>query len=222
MSNSAPDGEQRITLIHGDVFGHPERDVNPDWVETCSDFQVIPSAMEKVTTQLKNLRKAATPRLTVRALAEALDMPLGSYARYESIHDYKKRYLPIDFTRKVAGVLARYGVDPAEVMKLAGLSAGEAEPEAREIEASRPAFQLVTLSVALPNEDALADMFQTMLVAVPAEASRAEAARILARLLPSGFAGIGPAALVQGRDAPPAAEATPPHPATDDRESAQP
>jgi hypothetical protein len=47
--------------------------------------------MEKVASKLKDLRKSAVPRLTVRAMAEALDMPLGSYARYESAYDLKSR-----------------------------------------------------------------------------------------------------------------------------------
>ena len=78
--------------------------------------------MERAPTRLKELRKAAVPRLTVRRIAELLDMPLGSYARYESLSGYKKRYLPLDFTRKVAAVLTDYHVDPVEVMALAGLT----------------------------------------------------------------------------------------------------
>lgn len=157
----------------------------------------------------------------MRGMAAALDLPLGTYSAYESAR-YKKASLPLDLTRRIADILGRYGIDPVEVMKLAGLNETEAEPEAREIEAARPAYQFATLSVALPSEDALADMFQTMLVAVPATASRAEAARILAQLLPSGFASIGPAALVQGSGVRTGGEAATRSPATDDRGSEQP
>lgn len=178
--------------------------------------------MEKAAAKLKILRKSAVPKLTVRAMAEALEMPLGSYARYESAYDYKKNFLPVDLARKVAAVLSRHNVDPAEVMALAGLTGSEAEPEAREIKKNTPDARFVTLQVALPSEDALADMFQTMLVAVPADASRAEAARILAQLLPSGFASIGPVALVPGSSGQTVAGAAPQSPATDDRGSERP
>lgn len=178
--------------------------------------------MEKAAAKLKILRKSAVPKLTVRAMAEALEMPLGSYARYESAYDYKKNFLPVDLTRKIATVLSRHNVDPAEVMALAGLTGVEAEPEAREIKSKSPDTRFVTLQVALPSEDALADMFQTMLVAVPADAPRAEAARILAQLLPSGFASIGPAALAPGNIGQTEAGAAPQSPATDNPGSEQP
>ncbi|MCI4588591.1 XRE family transcriptional regulator [Sphingobium sp. BYY-5] len=154
--------------------------------------------MEHVSIRLRDLRKAAAPRLTVRAMAAALDLPLGTYAFYEAPAKFKKAALPLDLTRNIAAVLARHGVDSAEVMKLAGLKDAEAEPEAREIEAARPAFQFVSLPVALPSEAALADMFESLLVLVPKGATRAEAARILAQRLPSGFAAIGPAVFDQG------------------------
>lgn len=164
--------------------------------------------MEKAAVKLKNLRKSAVPRLTVRGMAEALGMPLGSYARYESAYDYKKNFLPVDLARKIARVLANHQVDSAEVMALAGLTEAEAEPEAREIEAQRPEFRFISLPIALPNEDALADMFESLLELVPADATRAEAARILARRLPAGFAAIGPLTFDQV-SAPAPASATP-------------
>ena len=154
--------------------------------------------MENVATRLRDLRQQAVPRLTVRALAAALDMPFGTYSNYESTR-YKKASIPLGLARKIAAVLAEHKVDPAEVMKLAGLKDEEAEPEAREIEASRPTIQFITLPVALPSEAALADMFETLLALVPPDATRAEVARILAQRLPSGFAGIGPVVIEQGR-----------------------
>ncbi|WP_311270857.1 helix-turn-helix transcriptional regulator [Sphingobium sp. WCS2017Hpa-17] len=178
--------------------------------------------MQKAATQLKNLRKAAVPRLTVRAMAEALDMPLGSYARYESAHDYKKQFLPVDLARKVAKVLSGYGVDPVEVMQLAGLNVDEAQPEAREIEAARPQVYFATLPVALPSENALADMFESLLALIPAEATRAEAARILAQRLPSGFAAIGPVVLDPGTHHGSANATAPRSSATDHPEPEQP
>lgn len=166
--------------------------------------------MEKAATKLKNLRKSAVPRLTVRAMAEAMGMPLGSYARYESVSDYKKIFLPLEFTRKAAAVLSGYSVDPAEVMKLAGLSDEEAEPEAKVIEQNLPAAQYVSVSMLFPSEVALTDMLESLLSIVPPDASRREAAQILARLLPAGFAAIGPVAPDKAAEHPPFPIAPPP------------
>lgn len=147
--------------------------------------------MENVSTRLRDLRMQASPRLSVRAMAVALDLPLGTYSNYESAR-YKKATLPLELARKIAGVLAEHQVDPAEVMKLAGLSEQEAEPEAKIIETGRPSVQYVTMAVAMPSEAALKEMFRTLLVLVPEGATRDEAAAILARRLPAGFAAIGP------------------------------
>lgn len=178
--------------------------------------------MSSVGPQLKALRQRAMPALTIRKMAEELEIGYSRYAYFEDEKRYKKPTLPLELARSIADVLSRHGVDAAEVMKLAGLNDAEAESEAREIEAAHPTVQFVTLSVALPSEAALTDMFRTMLVAVPAEASRDEAARILAQLLPSGFASIGPAALVPGMVEKPAAEAGLRSLATDDHGSERP
>lgn len=152
--------------------------------------------MDSVNLKLRDLRSRAVPRLSVRGMAAALDIPLGTYSAYESAR-YKKPTLPLDFARKVASVLTNYGVDPADVMALAGLTESEAEPEAREIEATRPAMQVISMQVVLPSEVALRDMFRSLLVLVPEGATKDEAAAILARRLPSGLAAIGPLALDQ-------------------------
>lgn len=174
------------------LFAYPEQKVNPYKVVTMFGFPVNSVPMEKVTTRLKNLRKSAVPRLTVRAMADMLGMPLGTYARYESAYDYKKSHLPLDLVRKIAAVLGDRGIDPVEVMKLAGLEDGEAEPEARAVEAARPPVQYISLPIALPSEAALCDMFLGLLALVPEHASKQEIAETLARWLPSGFAAIGP------------------------------
>lgn len=152
-------------------------------------------AMKSAAIRLKELRLTAVPPLSLRSASEKLGMGHTTYARYENPNTYKKPYLPIELTRKIAAVLADHGVDPTEVMKLAGLEEAEAAPEAQKIDAARPAVQFVTLPVALPSEAALSDMFESLLALVPPDASRAEAARILAQRLPSGFAAIGPVVL---------------------------
>ena len=148
--------------------------------------------MPSVGPKLKELRLQAQPPLSIRKMADILGIPHASYNFYEREQAYKKPFLPIEFTRKVAAILAEHGVDPAEVMKLAGLSESEAEPEVSAIDAARPTVQFISLPVMLPSEAALTDMFETMLALVPETATRAEAAQILAQRLPSGFAAIGP------------------------------
>lgn len=152
-------------------------------------------------------------------MAEELDIGYSRYAYFEDEKRYKKASLPIDLTRAVADVLGRRGVDPAEVMKLAGLTKSEAEPEAREIESQRPAYISITLPVVLPSEVALRDMFRSLLVLVPEGASKDEAAEILARRLPAGLAAIGPLSLDQASVASLVGGAVAPLPATDRPES---
>lgn len=175
--------------------------------------------MPPVGPKLKEMRLSARPSLSIRRIAEALEIPYASYAFYERDNAYKKPYLPLELTRKIAAVLANHGIDPAEVMKLAGLNDQEAEPEAREIEAQKPALQFISLPVVLPSEAALRDMFRSLLVLVPEGATRDEAAEILARRLPSGLAAIGPLALDPSAAALPAAGEVPQSPATDHRGS---
>lgn len=175
--------------------------------------------MPPVGPTLKLLREATVPRLSIRGAAEKLEMGYSSYNFYENPNTYKKPHLPIDFARKVAAVFSEHGVDPAEVMKLAGLTDSEAEPEAREIESQRPAFISITLPVVLPSEVALRDMFRSLLVLVPEGATKDEAADILARRLPAGLAACGPLALDQASVASLAGGANPQSPATDRPES---
>jgi hypothetical protein len=82
-------------------------------------------------------------------------------------------------------------------------------PEAAAVEAARPTIQYVPLQVALPSEGAR-DMFHSLLALVPEGASRAETAEILARWLPTGFAGIGPYLPDPSANAPTVPEFRPP------------
>lgn len=180
-----------------------------------AEFPYGVAAMAAVGPSLKMLREATAPRLSIRQAAEKLGIGSSSYAFYENPNSYKKPYLPIEFARRVASLFADYGIDPAEVMKLAGLTGEEAEPEAREIEATRPAVQFVSMAVALPSEAALRDMFRSILVLVPEGASKDEAADILARRLPAGLASIGPLVPDPGAAASTASGEAPPAPAKD-------
>lgn len=170
---------------------------------------------------MRDLRSAARPRLSVRAMAAALDMPLGTYSNYESAR-YKKQTLPLDLTRKIALVLSKHKVDPALVMELAGLNSAEVEPEAQLVKSARAPLQFVTIQAVLPSEAALREMFAKLLLLVPENASRDETAQILAQWLPSGFAGIGPYLPDPGAGALPSSAVPPQSAATDDRESQRP
>lgn len=180
------------------------------------------SEMPSAALALKALRATARPPLSMRRTAELLEMGPSSYGFYENPNLFKKPHLPIDLTRRLAVIFAERGIDPAEVMKLAGLSETESEPEARAIEAARPAVQYVSLQVALPSEAALREMFAKLLVLVPEGSSKDETAEILARWLPSGFAGIGPYLPDPGAAGSPSADVPPRSGATADPESPRP
>ena len=121
--------------------------------------------------------------LSMRAFAARLGSPLDTrYAYYE-----EKRFtgpLPIDAARHIAAALQPFGVDPAEVLALAGLSADEADAGPS---LADPAVQYVRLDVALPNAEALTRMFETMLEGEVPESRRDALARSLALRLPAAL-----------------------------------
>lgn len=79
-----------------------------------------------VTEELKRLRLSAAPPISVRGMAEALGVTSSAYHFYESAKGFKQAYLPMDFARRIAAVLADRGVNPDDVLALAGVGAGEA------------------------------------------------------------------------------------------------
>lgn len=179
------------------------------------------SAMVSASERLKKLRMAADPPISIRRMAEELGIGFPRYAYFEDSKRFKKRELPIDLTRKIAEVLALRGIAPAQVMLLAGLREDEAEPEAQAIEAAKPDVQYINMAVVLPSEAALTDMFEGLLAFVPEGASRAEAARILAQRLPTGFAATGSFAPGQSTAPAPEGAAVSPPPAKDHRASSR-
>lgn len=70
--------------------------------------------------RLKALRERAG--LPMRAVAETLGWTLTRYQHYED--RYRRPYLPLEFVRRIADVFAQRGVDPSEVMALAGVGPG--------------------------------------------------------------------------------------------------
>lgn len=147
--------------------------------------------------------------LSMRAFAARLGDPLDTrYAYYE-----EKRFtglLPIDAARRIAAALQPFGIEPSEVLALAGLSADEAE--ATPVIAD-PAVQYVRLDVALPNADALTRMFETMLEKDVPPGRRDALARSLAVRLPAALQRASGAPPVPVRGASPATDADAPPPA---------
>jgi hypothetical protein len=137
--------------------------------------------------------------LSMRAFAALLGSPLDTrYAYYE-----ERRFtglLPIDAARRIAAALQSYGVEPREVLALAGLSEEEAEAD---ISAQAPPVQYVRLDVVLPNADALTRMFETMLEDELPAAHRDALARTLALRLPSALQRATASPPVPARDAAP-------------------
>ena len=146
--------------------------------------------------QMRALR--ARSGLSMRSFAGRLGSPLDTrYAYYE-----EKRFtglLPIDAARQIAAALEPFGVEPRDVLALAGLANDEAEIERR---ASEPPVQYVRLDVALPNADALTRMFETMLEKDVSADRRDGLARSLALRLPAALqrASISPPVPVRGAD----------------------
>ena len=83
--------------------------------------------MDGIPARLKELRNAAAPRLTVRAMAEALGVESSSYAYYEDAKKFKKPILPFDLAKKISVILGERGVDPSKVMQLAGLTSSSGQ-----------------------------------------------------------------------------------------------
>jgi len=145
----------------------------------------------------------------MRSFAALLGSPLDTrYAYYE-----EKRFtglLPIDAARQIATVLQPYGVEPADVMALAGLSSTERDSELSAIE---PAVQYVRLDVALPSADALTRMFETMLEKEVPPARRDVLARSLALRLPAALQRASGSLPVPARGTATTGDADPPPPA---------
>lgn len=78
-----------------------------------------------IPERLKALREAAKPRLSVRRVAEELGMPASTYQHYET--GYKKPYLPPDLAQSLAILFAQHGVEPTEVLALAGIEGKSVE-----------------------------------------------------------------------------------------------
>lgn len=81
--------------------------------------------ISQVARRLKALREQTG--LSMRAVADALGWTLTRYQHYED--RYKRAYLPVELARDLAELFGRHGVEPRQVLELAGFhSAGPAKP----------------------------------------------------------------------------------------------
>lgn len=74
--------------------------------------------------KLKTLRQGAG--LSIRAMSESLGWSLSSYSHYEL--RFNGEFLPVDKAREISAVLAGHGVDPSEVLALAGIPVAPMTP----------------------------------------------------------------------------------------------
>jgi hypothetical protein len=77
----------------------------------------IASKSSAVARQLKALRERTG--LSVREVAEKLKRPPSSYQWYED--EYKKEFLPMDLVSKLLPIFEPHGVEPMELLALAGV-----------------------------------------------------------------------------------------------------
>ncbi|WP_260401498.1 helix-turn-helix domain-containing protein [Sphingobium wenxiniae] len=132
-----------------------------------------------MNTLASRLRKAMADRqLDQQALAAAVGCTQGAISQILLGRTLRSRFLP--------DIATALGVD------IEWLRGNQHDEEVAD--APRRTSQTISLPVILPSAADLAEMFQSLLALVPAEATREEAAQILAERLPSGFAAIGFAA----------------------------
>lgn len=140
--------------------------------------------MANVGERLRELRKRGG--ISVRDMAKLLLMDNHStYAYYESPRF--KELLPIELARQIARALSLSGVDPSEVLELAGLDRPDAESEARKVTADRDVTRTVRMTVSFPSEASLTRMFHGMLEAAGKAHLSDELSQTLAQLLPSAL-----------------------------------
>ena len=75
--------------------------------------------------------------MSVRALAEALEMPSSTYAAYEDPKKFKKAVLPLPLTAKLAEVFEEKGVPRDATLALAGINSSGAIEQSPEDMAHR-------------------------------------------------------------------------------------
>ncbi len=123
-----------------------QRLIRTDGVRFFSDV----SGVEPAAIRLKALREAASPRLSVRKLADELGLPASSYAFYEDPKKFKKRYLPVELTKSLTPILTRYEIDLWDVLALGGLEKGA---DADDTSGSNPSEDLDLVAITEVDQD---------------------------------------------------------------------
>jgi len=104
------------------------------------------SEISEAARRLKQLRERSG--LSMRQVADALGWSLTRYQHYED--RYKRRWLPLDLTRQLGALFESRGIDPQELLALAGLEAPDL-PAPRMGPASGPALNARDLVMAPPG-----------------------------------------------------------------------
>ena len=137
-------------------------------------------SVSPINDKIRALRNAAG--MSQNEVAAALGCVPTTYIAKEDPAKFKAPYLPVAFAKRLAAIYAPRGVDPQEVMALAGVSLTE-------LTVPEPPTVTVSLPVTLPNVDALTEMFENLLLA-SATATEADRARVLAEHFPTSFASV--------------------------------
>lgn len=141
-----------------------------------------------IAAKLKAIRESLPQKLTVREVAAHMGKPEtpNAYGYYEG-KDFKRKSLPLDKAQEIAGIFARHGGDPEEVLALAGLSGPDLSSEAEAIVDSSPRITFITMPVAVPNVEMLTAMMRGLLISVGLDDAAAEHSETLARRLPGAL-----------------------------------
>jgi transcriptional regulator with XRE-family HTH domain len=94
--------------------------------------------ISEAARRLKELREQAG--LTMRAVSEALGWSLTRYQHYED--RYKRRFLPFELARDLEAIFSPHGVDPGQVLQLAGIEPGQPVNPRRETVQNRATAQI--------------------------------------------------------------------------------
>lgn len=83
-----------------------------------------------INDRLRELRESAKPRISLQKMADELGLESRqAYHFYERERGFKQPLLPMSLARRIASVLGKRGVNPSEVMKLAGVDRDESPPQ---------------------------------------------------------------------------------------------
>jgi hypothetical protein len=104
--------------------------------------------VQTIPSRLKELRGRAVPKLSVRKLAAALEMPPSTYAAYEDSAKFKKPILPLNLAKQIAAVLSEHGIEESEVLALAGITGEMADAVRRSAAIEEDEWLEVTGAVA--------------------------------------------------------------------------